>query len=316
MVLEALKSLFGTRIRLPRDQMSRIPRAARKAAEPQVAALQAAIDEIAALPGLADVANTKKLPKGFFAAVQAMVAAYDAYVAVIVEHTPALKGAPRAGTPEGYRACHEQPVGVTGVEGLHIYRAIRPWKDFPQVAKELARTGEQQFKDVQALHTGKDPDKISMTGAAVQQGRLNFAQRGELCPLLDPATHRCRAWDVRPFACRMHFVLTDPTWSDPRDPHYPRQVKAFNVRMPIRQQLALMQIEKRMLLNAVPFLNANVLQWLHLAEGGALAEVGEAPVRFAPDGQAAVKANRNNPGAKKFEKAKQNKQNKQRKKRK
>lgn len=310
MVLEALKSLFGKRIRLPRDQMSRIPRAARKAAEPQVAALQAAIDVIAALPGLADVANTKRLPKGFFAAVQALVAAYDAYIAVVVEHTPALKSAPRAGTPEGHRACYEQPVGVTGVEGLAIYRAVRPWKDFPQLAKELARLGEQQFKDVQALHTGKDPEKISMTGTAVQQGRLNFAQRGELCPFLDPQTHRCRAWEIRPFACRMHFILSDPNWSDPRDPHYPKQVKAFNVRMPIRQQLALMQIEKRMLLTPVPFLNANVLQWLHLAEGSALQEAGEAPVRFAPDGQVASKANRNRPGAKKFEKTKQKKKRK------
>lgn len=304
MVLEAFKSLFRRRIRLPRDQVTRVPRAARKAAEPEVAAIQAAIDAIAALPGLADVATTKKLPKGFFAAVQALVAAYDAYIAKVVAHVPALQSAPRAGTPQGHNACVEQPVGVTGVEGLTIYRAIRPWRDFPAVAKELARLGEQQFKDVQALHTGKDPEKISMTSLAVQQGRLDFARRGEFCPLLDPQTHRCRAWDVRPFACRMHFILSDPAWSHPKDPHYPQDVKAFNVRLPLRQQLALMNIEKRMLLSPAPFLNANILQWLHLAEGAALVEAGEAPVRFAPDGQVAARANRNRPGAKKFEKGK------------
>lgn len=77
MVLEVLKSMFGRRIRLPRDVVTRVPRAARKAAEPQVAAIEAAIDAIAALPGLADVANTKKLPKGFFAGVQALSAAYS-----------------------------------------------------------------------------------------------------------------------------------------------------------------------------------------------------------------------------------------------
>lgn len=310
MVLEALKSLFGKRIRLPRDRTSRIPRAARKAAAPQVAAMQAAIDEIGALPGLADVATTKHLPKGFFAATHALVAAYDEYIRVVVDHTPALRDAPRPGTPAGWHACLEQPAATTGVEGLTIYRNIRPWKDFPQVAKELARTGELQFKDVQSLHTGKDPDKISMTGTAMQQGRLNFARRRELCPLLDPQTHRCRAWDVRPFACRMHFILTDHAWSDPKDPHYPEDVKPFNVRVPIRQQLALMQIEKRMMLGPVPFLNANILQWLHLAEGHQLAEAGEAPTRFAPDGQVAQKANRNRPGAKKFEKDKRKKKRK------
>src|SRR5687768_13840111 len=120
MVLEALKSLFGRRIRLPRDHVTKVSRAARKAAEPQVAAIQAAIDTIAALPELADVAKTKRLPRGFFAAVHALTAAYDAYVQAIVAATPALQNAPRAGTPAGHNACYEQPVGVTGVEGLAI----------------------------------------------------------------------------------------------------------------------------------------------------------------------------------------------------
>lgn len=307
MVLEVLKSVFGRRIRLPRDQTTKVSRAARKAAEPQVAAIQAAIDAIAALPGLADVANTKKLPRGFFAGVQALSSAYDAYIAAVVAATPALQGAARPGTPEGWHACHEQPVGVTGVEGMAIYRASRPWKDFAPVAQELARLGEQQFKDIQALHTGKDPEKIGMTSVAVQQGRVDFARRGELCPLLDPQTHRCRVWDQRPFACRMHHVLGDPTSADPRDPRWPKQVKAVNVRLPLRQQVALMQIEKRMLLTPAPFLNANILQWLQFAEGHQLGEVGEAPVRFAADGQPPVKANRNRPGAKKFEKTRDKK---------
>lgn len=302
MALEILKSLLGRRLRLPRDQVTKPSRAARKAAEPQVAAMQAALDAIAALPGLADVATTKKPPKGFFAAVRALAAAYDGYVAAVVQHTPALQKAARPGTPEGHRACYEQPIGVTACEGMTIYRHVRPWRDFPQVAQELARQGEQQYKDIQSRHTGKDPDKIAMTSSAVQEGRLSAARRGDLCPLLDRESRRCRAWDVRPFACRMHFVTTDPGWSDPRDPHYPKDVGAVNVRLPLRQQVALMQIEKRMLLNGAPFLYANVLQWLQLAEGQQLSEVGEAPLRLAADGQPAARANRNRPGAKKFEK--------------
>ena len=106
--------------------------------------------------------------------------------------------------------------------------------------------------------------------------------------------------------CRMHHLLGDPLEADPRSPGYPK-VKAFNVRMPLRQQVALMQIEKRMLMNAAPFLNANVLQWLQLAEGQLLTEVGENPQRLTADGQAPPKANRNKPGAKKFSKEKEKK---------
>ena len=307
MVLEALKSMFGRRIRLPRDLVTRVPRGVRKAVEPQVAAIQAAIDTIAALPDLADVATTKRLPKGFFKAVQALSSAHDAYIAAVTQRVPALQRAARAGTPEGQHACREQPVGVTGVEGMAIYRATRPWTDFPAVAQELARLGEQQFKDIQALHTGKDPEKIGMNSTAVQQGRVDFARRGEPCPFLDPQAHRCRIWDERPFVCRMHHLLGDPREADPRSPGYPKQVKAYNVRIPLRQQVALMQIEKRMLMNAAPFLNANVLQWLQLAEGQLLAEVGEAPLRLAADGQTAAKANRNKPGAKKFSKEREKK---------
>jgi len=299
MVLEVLKSMFGRRIRLPRDQMTRVPRAVRKVAEPQVAAIQAAIDTIAALPGLADVATTKKLPKGFFAAVRVLTAAYDAYIAVVVKQMPALQTSVRPGTPEGQNGCYEQPVGVTGVEGMAIYREARPWRDFAPVAQELARLGEQQFKDIQVLHTGKDPDKIGMTSVAVQQGRVDFARRHEACPLLDKTSLRCRVWEQRPFVCRMHHIL-DPASADPTAPAWPGQARVFNVRLPLRQQVALMQIEKRMLLTPAPFLDANILQWLQLAEGHQLSEVGEAPLRFAPDGQPPAKANRNRPGAKKF----------------
>lgn len=305
MVLEVLKALFGRRLKLPRDQVTRVPRAVRKASEPQVAAIQAALDEIAALPDLADVAITKRLPKGFYAAAERFLAAYDAYVEAVAKHMN-LETAPRPGTPEGAQACCEQPVGVSGVEGLVIYRKSRPWRDFPQVAQELARQGEAQFKEIQSRHTGKDPEQIAMTSAAVQEGRLAFMQRGEACAFLDPATRRCRIWSERPNVCRMHFLRTDPAWSDPRHESF-KKVKAANIRLPMRQQLALLNIEKRMMLNVAPFLPANVLQLAHFAEGQTIAEVGEAPMRFAADGQPAPKANRNRPSAKKFQKDKDRK---------
>lgn len=301
-MLEIIRGLFGRRHRLPRDQVTRLPRAVRKATEPQVAAIQAALDEIAALPGLADIALNKKAPKGFYAAAEKFVAAYDGYIDAVARLLN-LGSAARPGTPEGHRGCYEQPVPVTGIEALLVYRKVRPLPDFPAVAKELARLGEAQFKEIQSRHTGKDTEQIAMTSAAVQEGRLAFAQQGELCPFLDKGTHRCRVWDVRPLTCRMHFNAGDPAWSDPRHESFKKMV-AKNIRLPIRQQLALMQLEKRMMLGVAPFLNAGVLQLLQFAEGQTIPEVGEAPVRLAADGQPAPKANRNNPQAKKFQKEK------------
>lgn len=302
MILEILKGLFGGRLKLPRDRVTRLPRAVRKATEPQVAAIQAALDEIAALPGLADIALTKKAPRGFYAAAEKFVAAYDAYVEEVAR-LMGLGGAARPGTPQGCTACFEQPAGVTGVEGLVIFRKVRLWRDFPDVARELARLGEAQFEEIKSRHTGKDPDQIGMTSPAVQEGRLALAQRGEPCPLLDRQTQRCRVWEVRPNVCRMHFVAEPPA-----DNYFKgdlKKVRAHNIRLPVRQQLALMQIEKRMMLQAVPFLDANVLQLLQFAEGQTIPEAGETPPKLGADGAPAAKANRNNPQAKKFQKEKE-----------
>jgi hypothetical protein len=187
MVLEVLKSMFGRRIRLPRDVVTRVPRAARKAAEPQVAAIQAAIDAIAALPGLADVATTKKLPKGFFAAVQALTAAYDGYIAAVVKAVPGLQprrraghaggvaGVPRAaGRRDGRRGAGDLP-GEPAVEGLRGGRA----------GAGAARRAAVQGHPGAAHRQGPGQDQHDGHGGAAGAHRLREA-RGELCPLLDP----------------------------------------------------------------------------------------------------------------------------------
>jgi hypothetical protein len=178
-VLEFLSALFGPRIKLPRDRVTRIPRAARKAAQPHADAMQKAVDTIAAMPGIADVAKLKRLPKGFFEHVETFLASHDRYIEV-VRAAMNLDDAAPAGTPEGKGACIAGPFGVSGPEALLIYRTIRTWKDFPQVAQKLGELGEQQFKDIQALHTGKDPEKIRMTSKAAGLGRKQFAERSPI----------------------------------------------------------------------------------------------------------------------------------------
>jgi hypothetical protein len=309
-VLNFLAALLGPRVKLPRDHVSRIPRRARKAATEQVTTMQRIVDDISGLEGIADVSKTKRLPRGFSERVDDLLTAYDRYIEV-VRGEMGIAGAAVPGTPEGVGACYAAPFGVTGVEAIAIYREIRTWKDFPQVAQRLGELGELQFKDIQSGHTGKDPEKIRMTSKAAGQGRKQFAERKQACPFLDKSKSRCRIWDRRPIVCRMHHITGDAALADPTHERH-QNVQVVNIRLPVRPQVTLSQIDKRMALGLSPFAYAGQLQLLQLAEGQMLAEAGEVPQRMQQDGRVVQKANRNVKHAKKFQKQKQ-KQKKKRK---
>lgn len=299
---DLLGILFGPRLRLPRDRITRTPRRANKAAKASIDAMQAALDKLSALPGIADVKQTKRLPRGFSEAVQELRVAYDQYFDTVRKFLPGGLEAKRPGEPGGCGACYEAVMPVMAVEAIDLYRETRPWRDFPDVAKRLAAQAEAQIKDIQARHTGKDPDKMRMAGKAVQEGRVAYAKRMQACPLLDEAKQRCRAWDKRPIACRMHLPLVDEAAARPDHDGWPKAVKAHNVRLPVRQQVAVRQLEKRLGLELNPFLSASVLQLAQLVEGQVLPESGETPQRMQQDGQVAQRANRNVKHAKKFQK--------------
>jgi Fe-S-cluster containining protein len=301
---DLLGILFGPRLRLPRDHITRPPRRAIKAAKPSIDAMQAALDKLSALPGIADVKQTKRLPRGFSEAVQELRSAYDEYFETVRKFLPGGLEAKRPGEPGGCGACHAAVMPVMAVEAIDLYRELRPWRDFPKLAQRLAEQAEQQIKDIQARHTGKDPEKMRMAGKAVQEGRVAYAKRMQACPLLDEAKQRCRAWERRPIACRMHLPLVDEATTRPDHERWPKAVKAHNVRLPVRQQVAVRQLEKRLGLELNPFLSASVLQLVQLVEGDVLPEVGEAPRRMQQDGQVAQRANRNVKHAKKFQKGK------------
>ena len=300
MVLDFIAALFGPRIKLARDRVTRVPRKARKAAQEHVDTMQRIVDEISGLPGIADVTSSKRVPRGFYERVGDLQVAYDRYLAS-VRGTMGLDETVQAGTPEGRGSCYAAPFGVSGVETLAIYREIRTWKDFPQIAQRLAELGEQQFKDIQAGHTGKDPEQIRMTSKAAGLGRKQFSERGEPCPFLDGSKSRCRIWDIRPNTCRMNHIGGDASLADPRNPQH-AEAQIYNIRLPMRPQVSLSQIDKRMNMGISPFLYAGLLQLLQFTEGQLLLEVGEAPRPMQQDGRVAQKANRNVKHAKKFQK--------------
>lgn len=301
---DLLGILFGPRLRLPRDQITRPSRKARKAAKVPIGQMQAALDKISALPGVADIKQTKRLPRGFSEAVTELYAAYDEYFEIVRKFLPGGMEAKRPGEPGGCGACYAAAMPVMPVEAIAIYREVRPWRDFPKIAQALAEQGEQQIKDIQSLHTGKDPEKMRMSGKAVQQGRVDYAKRMSPCPFLDEGKQRCRIWDRRPVCCRMHLPRTEQATTRPDHEGWPKAVKAHNVRLPVKQQVAVRQLDKRLALELNPFLAASILQLAQLAEGELIAEVGEAPRKMQQDGQVARRANRNVKHAKKYQKGK------------
>lgn len=306
-MLNFISALFGPRIKLARDRVTRLPRKVRKAAKEHVETMQTIVDDIGGMEGIADMANSKRAPRGFFDRVGDLLTAYDRYLATIREQLD-IEDAVQAGTPEGQGACYAAPFGVSGIEALAIYREIRTWKDFPQVAQRLGELGELQFKDIQSGHTGKDPERIRMTSKAAGLGRKHFAERGEACPFLS-SKGRCRIWDVRPMTCRMHHITGDPELADPRHEQH-EDCEVVNIRVPVRPQVALSQIDKRMALGLSPFLYASVLQILQLTEGELIQEIGEAPRPMQQDGRVVRKANRNVKHAKKYKKKKKKKKRK------
>jgi len=295
-------ALFGPRVRLPRDRVTRVPRAARKAAKAELTTLSAALTKVSALPGIADIKNNGRVPRGFYAAVDELHAAYDAYVAVARKFVNIDDDVKQPGEPGGTAACYAGPMPVHGVEALAIYHEARGWRDFQSVAKQLGALGEQLFAEIQKGHTGKDPEKIRMTGKAVQGGRVALAKTMQPCPFLDQSKQRCRVWDKRPIACRMHFPNGGPEAHKPDSDAYPKEAKAINLRLPVKQQVTLQQLDKRLALELSPFLYASTLQVLQIAEGSLIQEIGEAPVKMQQDGQVAQRANRNVRHAKKYQK--------------
>lgn len=301
MALEFLAALFGPRLKLPSDQVTRLPGRAKKAAAAHATAIQATLDKISGLPGLADMKTTKRVPRGFSPLMKELLHHVDAYHDVLREQL-GLQESKRPGEPGGCNACYTAPVGVSGIEAINIYRTARPWTDFRELVTKLVEYAQEQYKDVQSGSTAKDAEKVRFGGKAVQNGRLAFAKKLHVCPMLEVSTQRCRIWAERPIVCRSHHPTTPPENSKPDHPDFPKGVRAKNLRLPVRAQVTLQQMDKRIGLELSPFLYASLPQIVQLSDGQQLQEVGEAPIRMQQDGSVARPANRNVAHAKKFQK--------------
>lgn len=262
---------------------------------------------IADLPGIADVTQKKRVPKGFYAKMGELIAQYERYDAAVHEAWGTRDdegdgdGWIRPGTPNGKYLCQSAPTPVSGIESLALYRHVRTLRDFERSGRILAEQGQQLFEDLQRHNRSKKPEELKLSGASLRQGRRDYAQRGQLCPFFDVQRGRCKIWDQRPLACRQYRVRGPVEWTDPRHAEHTR-LETRNLRLPIKIQVELRQLEKRMGLQVSPFLSTGVMQLLHLADGTTIPEVGEPAARIRKDGTLDQRANRNSKNVKKTKK--------------
>lgn len=121
------------------------------------------------------------------------LAAYDRYLAhVLAAHPMACRVGCTA-------CCHDNPRGVTGVEIERLVRAVDALPDGPAIRARFA------------------------TLAALRTDPAAWRARHAPCPLLD-AEGRCRAYALRPLACRAFVAATPAEWCAPTHPSYPERV--------------------------------------------------------------------------------------------
>lgn len=304
-VLDYLRILFGPKIRLPRDQSTKIPRKVRREAETQahIEALAKAIDAIAALPGLAEISDKKRVPTGFYSRVHELWKHYDAY-ADTIRQAMGWQDLPRAGKDDGIYGCYTAPIGVSPAESIAISRVLPNLPDLATLAPKFQERAQQQIEDIQGHCKEKDREKPGPV--AVLKGRQSYERRALPCPFLDETKRSCKIWDHRPISCRMHHLQGDPQQIKGDHPQY-EAAKVVNIRLPVKQQIALSTHVDKRLGEVNPLLFAGVLQALHIGGGQPLREVGQAPLRVGRDGQVVKTANKNVKGAKKFQKQKRKK---------
>lgn len=127
------------------------------------------------------------------AGLEQALEAYDRYLAHVVAAHPM---ACRAGCTA---CCHDNPRGVTGVELERLGRAVDALPDGAAIRARFS-----------AL-------------AAVRADPAAWRAQLHPCPLLDEGG-RCRAYALRPLACRAFVAVTPAEWCSPTHPSYPERV--------------------------------------------------------------------------------------------
>ena len=187
---------------------------------------------MSACEGVDEFAETGWLPERFFALLEELYAAFDAYVAHNLAASD-LRILCRAGCS---RCCHQAVHGVYAFEIVNLYRLLRPLGEFDAIRAAFAAYAEQFQATVEQV------GESDSEGDPVQHAVEAFIAAALPCPLLE--NDRCRVYAQRPMPCRMYHSLTDPVHClTPRG-------ETFNIEMPAAVSEILWSLSDRL---AFPF---------------------------------------------------------------
>lgn len=156
----------------------------------------AAARALAAFPEIDAFPRTGALPAAFFAALDRLRAAYDAWI------ERELARGPRTSCVAGCSRCCRQPVrGVYTFEVIDLYRAL--WADPAHLQDVLQRALDRtlEFSAELRRHGGPSPE-------ATDRAHLALAAKAAPCPFLEG--DRCTVYARRPASCRMYHSRGDP----------------------------------------------------------------------------------------------------------
>ncbi|HSE11703.1 MAG TPA: YkgJ family cysteine cluster protein, partial [Rudaea sp.] len=157
---------------------------------------------MAACEGVDAFRKTGILPDRFFALLEELYAAYDAYIAHNLAASD-LKVRCRLGCT---RCCHQAVHGVYSFELINLYRQLRPLSEYGAIHAALVEYADQFQATVAQIGDADDGDPTDPAMRALDA----FAAAAKPCPLL--LDGNCRVYAHRPGACRMYHSLTNPVF--------------------------------------------------------------------------------------------------------
>jgi Fe-S-cluster containining protein len=178
------------------------------------------------------------LPDAFFALLDELYAAYDAYIAHNLAASD-LKIRCRFGCT---RCCHQAVHGVYAFEIINLYRQLRPLAEYGAIHDACVEYADQFQATVAQISEANDGDGTD----PVMRTLDAFAAAAMPCPLL--AGNNCRVYAHRPAPCRMVHSLTNPVYCTTR------QGQTFQIEIPQETNEILWSLSDRLVFPFSTFL--------------------------------------------------------------
>jgi Fe-S-cluster containining protein len=206
MVLGPLTAKLGA----SRRRIVPIPKSATREAAPHLLRMGERLEAIADLDGLDGLHRAHTVPAAFFELWRSALAAYDAYVATVVDHA-GLEVRCRPGCAACCRS--NVPTGVHGPEYVAAYHTYREFPDFEQLHNRACDLADVLYEHLRAVAPRRA--SVKSDSKPYQEALRRYGRGGHACVFLELGNGTCRIYDVRPIPCRMHLGVTDPALCDP-----------------------------------------------------------------------------------------------------